>query len=68
MPSNPFEEAMNNTLKRVGVETDQELVHYATLKDTHFRALTRRFGFDNVQRYIRIMEAKRAGIPRLFGK
>ena len=66
--ANPFEQAMKNTLKRAGVETDQELVNYSKLQDTHFRALTRRYGFDNVQRYVRIMEAKRQGIPRLFGK
>ena len=65
---NPFEQAMKNTLKRAGVETDQELVQYAKLKDTHFRAITRRFGFDNVQRYVKIMEAKRLGISRIVGR
>ena len=65
---NPFEQAMKNTLDRVGAETDPALIQYSTLKNTHFRALQRRFGFDNVQRYVRVMEAKRAGIPRLFGK
>ena len=64
----PFERAMKNTLERVGVEQDQELIAYSKLKDTHFRAITRRFGFDNVQRYIRVMEAKKAGIPRLLGR
>jgi hypothetical protein len=66
--NNPFAQAMDNTMKRAGVEQDMELVTYGKLQDTHFRALTRRFGFDNVQRYIRVMEAKRAGIPRLLGR
>ena len=39
--ANPFEQAMQNTLDRIGAEQDQELINYSKLKDHHFRALTR---------------------------
>lgn len=63
--ANPFEEAMQSTLKRVGTETDEDLVLYESLKPYHFRGLNRKYGETNVNRYIKIMEAKRAGIKRL---
>ena len=62
----PFDSAMENTLKRIGAETDQSIIAYNKLQPTNFRALQRRYGFDNVQRYIRVMEAKRAGIDRIL--
>ena len=62
---NPFEDAMKNILERVGTETDPELVTYNTLKPYHFKGLERKYGIENVARYIKIMEAKRQGIPRL---
>jgi len=63
--ANPFEEAMKNTLTRIGEEIDEDLITYNKLKPHHFQGLTRRYGFENVQRYIKIMESKRKGIPRL---
>jgi len=65
MERNPFSDAMQNILKRVGTETDKDLVVYEKLEDYNFRALNRRYGSDNVNRYIRIMEARRQGIPRI---
>ncbi len=62
---NPFEDAMQNTLKRVGSETDEDLITYNKLKPYHFRGLNRRYGVDNVNRYIKLMEAKRQGIDRI---
>ena len=63
---NPYEDAANNTAKRAGIETDNELIQYGQLQDYHFRGLERRYGFEQVRRYITLMEARKAGIPRLF--
>ena len=63
--ANPFEEAMQNTLARVGVEQDEDLVTYNKLEDYHFQGLNRRYGAEAVNRYIKIMEAKRQGIKRI---
>ena len=62
--SDPFEDAMQNTLKRVGTETDQDLVTYNSLKPYHFEGLNRRYGIVSVNHYIKIMEARRLGIKR----
>ena len=63
---NPFKDAANNIAARFGQETDTELIQYGQLKDHHFGGLVRRYGFEDVRRYIQLMEAKKAGIPRLF--
>ena len=65
---NPYEEAMKNTLKRVGTETDEDLLIYEKLEPFHFKGLNRRYGIENVNRYIKIMEAKRVGIDRIGEK
>ncbi len=63
---NPYEDAANNTAARSGIETDNELIQYGRLDDQHFKGLVRRYGFEDVRRYIQLMEAKRAGIPRIL--
>ncbi len=63
-----YERAANNIAKRSGAETDTELLVYNKLDDFNFRGLVRRYGFNDVARYIKIMESKKQGIPRLFGK
>ena len=63
--TNPFEDAMKNTLNRIGEETDKDLITYNRLTPFHFRGLTRMYGMKEVNRYIKIMEARRAGIPRV---
>lgn len=63
--SNPFQQAMQNTMKRLGMETDDDLITYEKLQPYHFRALTRRYGLDNVERYIKVMESRRKGIKRI---
>ena len=63
--ANPFEDAMKNTLDRLGVEQDEDLMIYNDLKPYHFAGLNRRYGVENVNRYIKIMEAKRLGIKRI---
>lgn len=62
---NPFSDAMQNVLERTGTETDEDLITYNKLKPYHFRAFNRRYGTKNVNRYIKIMEARRQGIPRI---
>ena len=66
--SSPFEDAMQNTLDRLGVEQDDDLVIYNKLEDYHFKGLNRRYGTEAVNRYIKIMEAKRLGIKRIGEK
>ena len=68
MTKNPFEQAMGNMMDRLGIEQDEDLITYEQLKPFHFEGLTRKYGVDNVNRYIKIMEAKRQGIPRVGEK
>ena len=63
---NPFKSAANAIAARHGKDTDTELIQYGQLESHHFSGLVRRYGFEDVRRYIQLMEAKKAGIPRLF--
>lgn len=63
--TSPFEEAMQNTMKRLGMETDEDLIKYEKLEPRHFRGLSRKYGFNNVKRYVKIMESRRKGIKRI---
>ena len=63
---NPFKSAANAISARHGQEVDTELLEYLQLKDYHFSGFVRRYGFEDVRRYIQLMETKKAGIPRLF--
>ena len=63
-----YDKAANAIAERAGAETDTDLITYDKLDDFNFRGLVRRYGFNNVARYIKLMESKKAGIPRLFGR
>jgi hypothetical protein len=65
---NPFEQAMGNILDRLGEEQDEDLIMYEKMTPFIFRGLARRYGQEEVNRYIKIMEAKRQGIPQLGDK
>jgi len=52
----------------MGVETDPEVLLYDGLGKDDFSGLVRRYGFEDVRRYIQTMETKRVGIPPIFRK
>ncbi len=59
---NLYEDAAQNIAKRSGQETDTDLATYNSLKPYHFEGLQRKYGFEDVRRYIVLMESKRLGI------
>ncbi len=63
-----FDDAIEKTAKRMGVETDPDVMKYESLNKDDFDGLVRRYGFEDVRRYIQTMETKRIGIPPIFRK
>jgi hypothetical protein len=71
MTNSIYEQAVQNIASRAGQDTDQDLVTYNRLKPYHFKALQNKYGFEDVRRYIVMMESKKKGIktlPEIFGE
>jgi hypothetical protein len=68
MTGNLYEQAARNIAERAGEETDEDLLIYNNLKPFHFKALQNKYGFEDVRRYITLMESKRLGIKPLPGR
>jgi hypothetical protein len=71
MANSIYEQAVQNIAARAGQDTDQDLITYNRLKPYHFKALQNKYGFEDVRRYIVMMESKKKGIktlPEIFGE
>ena len=65
MTDNIYEQAARNAAERAGEETDDDLLIYNKLTPYHFKRLQNKYGFEDVRRYITLMESKRVGIKPL---
>jgi len=55
--------AFDDILSQVGVDDgDPQLNIYDTLSEKDFKSLESRYGADQVDKYIKVMEAKRMGV------
>lgn len=62
----PFERAMDNIVNALGGETDPDVLFYNTLEERDFQNMVRRYGFEDVRRYIQTIETKKLGLRRIF--
>ena len=71
MGNSIYEQAVQNIATRAGQDTDKDLIIYNKLEPYHFKALQNKYGFEDVRRYVVMMESKRKGIktlPEIFGE
>lgn len=51
--------AFDRSMKRLGIQTDEDVALYESLEPGMFKNLSEKFGEENVLEYIRSMESKR---------
>ena len=54
-----FKKGMDNSMRRLGIETDQDISLYNSLKEEDLRELVGEYGIDNMLEYIHTMEAQK---------